>query len=115
MKSNRGRKHPSRTWASALAIILIILLMSAGNVFGNDTVEEPLRLVGILKSVNFETGSIVIDVMTEGCRGERTFTFDPEEDTVFSPDLRGKRVEFLINSNQCSDRSTYKIILPEGR
>ena len=111
-------KHNMNYQAHLLEIVLVlvvILTMSFGNALARDEVSENLQLVGIIMSVDIRSHSVVVDVKTEGCLGERTFNYDRVDADSFRSNKVGTKIEFFIESSECSDRAVYKINSPERR
>lgn len=95
-----------RIFRIGLILTIIFLMLNIGYVFG-----ENLSLWGVVKSINLKTGSIVVDVNSGGCAGERTFKFNSKESKLKS-DISGKKVHFSLDSSECmKDRIHYIKIL----
>lgn len=83
----------------AVAVLLILNVSMAGAV-------DELILTGIVRSVDAITSTVVIDVKSLNCGGQRTFISDR---AGILGTLIGKRIRFGINSSGCG-KDTYKII-----
>jgi hypothetical protein len=88
-----------------LAVALLILIIHP--VYAGDE----LYLTGIVKSVDRNTGTVVVDVQSSSCHGTREFTVDEPSLLV---DSVGKRIDFSIDSSICKKGEVYKMF-PGGR
>lgn len=75
---------------------------------------DELVLVGVLESVNVNSGMVTVNVKSQSCSGLKRFRVDNAEDVE---GFVGKRVVFSIDSSVCRDAAVHKIttIRREGR
>ncbi len=93
-----------------IAIILSLILVLVGPLEGVDA----LLIRGKVKSIDTFKGLIVVDVYSEGCRGERTFRVAGGIDEDLD-DIIGKTLEFYIDTSVCEPGGVYSIISkPKG-
>ncbi len=97
---NNRKRH---TWkVSLLAIILSMVGLNPA------AADENLQLAGYVESIDMKDGIIVVDVRTAGCEGIKTFVFEPKDDLFDRKDI-GRKVEFFINSTDCTKKKVYTI------
>jgi hypothetical protein len=86
--------------------LIWIVAFSVFCIHSSEAVDE-LYLSGILRTVNTNSGIVVVDVKSQSCPGVRRFNFDKSEDLE---GMEGKKISFSINSSVCSSGEIYKII-----
>ncbi|MDA8083868.1 MAG: hypothetical protein M0024_09460 [Nitrospiraceae bacterium] len=89
------------------AMIIAVLLGGSLSAFANDE----LSVTGIVKKVDAGTRTVIIDVKSSACSGERRFTID---NPATLADSEGTSITFFIDSNECKKDVVYKMILPGG-
>jgi len=89
----------------ALILFLAFSVLNISPVYAGDE----LYLTGILKSVNVNAGTIVVDVKSQSCPGLRTFSVG---NVSGLQGLKGKKFSFRINSSSCKGNTVYKTISP---
>ncbi len=89
------------------AVIVTVLLGGSLSVFANDE----LNVTGIVKKIDAGTRTVIVDVKSSACRGERRFTID---DTAMLAGSEGTSITFFIEGNECKNDVVYKMILPGG-
>lgn len=70
---------------------------------------DNLLLTGVVRSIDTVTGTIWIDVTSEGCTGLRGFKVHEEARMDLDTSLIGKRLNFLIDSSTCERGRVYYI------
>lgn len=68
--------------------------------------SDELWLTGKVLDYNVKSGEIKVDVKSESCRGIRTFLTEPG---LPENALKGKEIDFGIDSSICEDNRTYRI------
>lgn len=71
---------------------------------------DVLILTGIVKSIDYKTGIVTIDVKSESCQGIRRFKIDVLSN--MDSTLIGREISFPISESSCEDRNINKMILP---
>ena len=74
---------------------------------------DELYLCGVVQEINLQTAQVTVDVVSDSCRGIRTFKLLKTQDTnSFNMAVRKC---FFINNNSCKAGYTYTItkIVPE--
>lgn len=89
-------------YISFLITIILFLLLGIHFVSAGDE----LFLTGIVKNINPESGTAIIEVKSGGCQGVRIFRV---EDISELEDLIGKKISFSINSPICKQNEIYKM------
>ncbi len=74
--------------------------------------SDELYLTGIVKSVDHNTRTVVVDVQSSSCHGLREFVLD--EPAALLDDFVGKKIDFSIDSSTCESGKVYKMF-PGGR
>jgi hypothetical protein len=72
---------------------------------------DELYLTGIVKSIDRNTRTVVVDVQSSSCHGIREFVVDAP---AALDDFVGKRIDFSIDSSTCKRGEVYKMF-PGGR
>lgn len=74
---------------------------------------DELYLCGVVQEINLQTAQVTVDVVSDSCRGMRTFKLPATKDTT-TFNMVGRKC-FLINSNSCKAGYIYTItkIVPE--
>jgi len=88
-----------------LAVALLILFIHP--VYASDE----LFLTGIVKRVDLNKKTVVVDVRSQSCHGIREFTVD---DASQLDDFVDQRIDFSIDSSTCEPGGVYKMF-PGGR
>lgn len=70
--------------------------------------QDHLFLTGIVRSFDSNSGTIRIDVTSEGCKGLREFK-EPDSSKA-DTDLVGKRIHFSIDSAVCERGRIHNIL-----
>lgn len=73
---------------------------------------DELFLTGVVKSIDYVSGVITIDVKSESCLGIRSFQVD--HTGKLDKDLIGKQISFPIDSSTCVGGRIPKMIQREG-
>jgi hypothetical protein len=68
--------------------------------------KDELFLAGVVRTVIANSGTVVVDVKTEGCSGIRSFRTDNISTLVAS---EGKAISFFIESSTCKSGVVYKM------
>ncbi len=87
------------------AVLAAVLALGAGNAA---MAEDELYLCGIVKDVDSQDETVIIDVKSESCRGIRTFRLSVSMNIASFQVNREKC--FFINSNVCNAKEIYSII-----
>jgi hypothetical protein len=69
---------------------------------------DELYLTGIVKSVDVNSGTIVVDVQSQSCPGLRRFSV--EDASGLQGLNKGEKVSFTIDGSACKDNAIYKIM-----
>jgi len=69
---------------------------------------DELYLTGIVKSVDVNSGTIVVDVQSQSCPGLRRFSV--EDASGLQRLKKGEKVSFTVDSPACKDNTIYKIL-----
>jgi hypothetical protein len=81
--------------------VLLIFTVCQGNA------DENLRLSGIIKSINHESKTVIVDVKSSSCRGIKSFISDNSSEL---DDFVNQKVVFFIDSTYCKKNEEYKIL-----
>jgi hypothetical protein len=100
-----------RCWMLLIWVVAFFVLC----IHSSEAVDE-LYLTGILRTVDANSGIVVVDVMSQSCPGLRRFKLDKITDLE---GLEGKKISFSIDSSVCRRDEVYKITavtqMPGGR
>lgn len=69
---------------------------------------DELYLTGIVKSIDHNTRTVVVDVQSSSCHGMREFIVDYPSAL---DDFVNKRIDFSIDSSTCKSGEVYKMLL----
>jgi hypothetical protein len=86
--------------------LIWIVVFSVLSIHSSESVDE-LFLTGIVRTVNANSGIVVVDVKSQSCPGLRSFNFKNSTDLE---GLEGKKISFSIDSSVCRSGEIYKII-----
>lgn len=90
-----------------LSLLLFVVVIACPiNIAG---ALDNLLLTGVVRSIDTVTGTIWIDVTSEGCTGLRGFKVHEEARVDLDTSLIGKRLNFLIDSSTCERGRVYYI------
>jgi hypothetical protein len=98
-----------RYWILSMLVAACLLNTQSVNA------EEELLLTGIVHTIDVGTGTVIVDVKSDSCRGFRTFRGD---DVSALEGFKGSRISFFINSSTCKGDKVYsmhKVKLLTGR
>lgn len=73
--------------------------------------KDELFLTGIIKSIDHNTKTVVVDVQSSSCHGTRTLVVD---NPSALDDFINKKIDFSIDSSICKYGEVYKMF-PGGR
>ena len=93
----------SRIWFCVVFLTLILVFVLPG------MAQDYLLLTGVVKSVDSNSGTISINVTSEGCKGLRDFKVPSDAAKDIEATLIGKRMQFYIDSATCARGRTYNI------
>lgn len=88
-------------WVVSISVIVLTML----NINIVCAVDE-LMLTGVVQSVDTRAGTILINVKSASCGGQKTFTADK---VGHFEGLIGKLIRFNIASSSCAGNYIYKI------
>jgi hypothetical protein len=94
------------SWTLFITIIALLILY-----FNPAYAADELFLTGIIKSIDNNTKTVVVDVQSSSCHGIRTFVVN-DPDALY--DLINKKIDFSIDSSNCKRGEVYKMF-PGGR
>jgi len=89
--------------ALMIQLLIVTVVLPAGIQVKAD---DELWLSGKVISYDSKTGRIEVDVKSESCRGKRTFVTSPG---LPEEALKGKEIDFGIDSSVCEEGKVYKI------
>jgi hypothetical protein len=90
--------------AKIAAMVIIFFLLSISASYAMDE----LALKGIVRSINFGSNVVTIDVKSKSCPGVQNFTFDSS--AGLDSGMIGKRVTIKIDASKCGKGATPKIM-----
>lgn len=98
-----------KRWYCLFWVLMFMSLML--NIYPVYSVDE-LLLSGIVKSVDYKSKIVIVDVKSKSCPGMRSFKV---EDISKMESSIGKEISFKIDSSTCMGDTVYKMILLEGK
>ncbi len=95
--------------AVRFVVVLLLLLPALAFVHVRSVhATDDLYLAGILKSIDHDRKTVVVDVLSANCHGTREFSVDDPNELNF---YLGKRIEFSIDSATCDSDTVYQLFL----
>ena len=95
----------SRIWFCVVFLTLMLIFVLPG------MAQDHLLLTGVVRSVDSNSGTISINVTSEGCKGIRDFKVHSDAAKDIETTLIGKRMQFYIDSATCVSGRTYNILI----
>ncbi|MFA5073972.1 MAG: hypothetical protein WC539_08785 [Nitrospirota bacterium] len=89
------------------AIICFFIIALASALFCPLYAEDELVLIGILKSINPKTNTVIVEVKSSSCRGLRTFTVG---NAIELDDFINQKIRFQIDSSVCKKDTLYRML-----
>jgi hypothetical protein len=89
----------------------VILLTSILLLAQTGSTQDRLLLTGVVRSVDSNSGTISINVTSEGCKGIRHFKVPSDAAKDIETTLIGKRMQFYIDSATCARGRAYNILV----
>ncbi len=74
---------------------------------------DNLSLTGIVKSIDKNNGIISMQIISEGCRGLKSFKVPDDMKSDLDDSLKGKKIVFSIDSSKCEQGKIYNILFKE--
>jgi len=92
---------------TCLCVVLVVLLLLG--VRTGLTIDN-LYVTGVVRSVDPGSGTVRVDVTSEGCKGLREFQLSKDAVRELDNSLIGKRTQFHIDTNMCERGKIYTIL-----
>lgn len=101
--------NASKATAAFTVFITILVIFFSGAVLSSRPAGavEGLLIRGVVKRIDYSTGTIVVDVKSLSCRGVRKFRVDDPADM---DGYQGKVMAFFIDSSACLPGKVYRIV-----
>jgi hypothetical protein len=94
-----------RIWFCVIIMTMMLIGVQAG------LAQDRLLLTGVVRSVDSNSGTISVNVTSEGCRGLREFKVPADAAKDIEASLVGKQMQFYIDSATCARGVTYNILV----